>query len=96
MGDGGNWRYSAARGHCGTKIISKPVAGCALSTVGGAYGHIMFVEAVNPDGSVWVSEYNYIRKKYSERLLSPGYIRARNGVFIDIGVSQNANNMMKH
>lgn len=56
----------------------------------------MFVEAVNPDGSVWVSEYNYIRKKYSERLLPAGYIRSRNGVFIDIGVSQNANNMMKH
>lgn len=96
MGDGGKWRYSADRHECGTKRIPKPVAGCALSTTGGAYGHIMFVEVAFPDGSVWVSEYNYIQGEYSERFLPAGYIRARNGVFIDIGVTQNANNMMKH
>lgn len=38
----------------------------------GTYGHAMWVEAVNSDGSIWVSQYNYdYTGHYSEMLVSP-------------------------
>lgn len=37
----------------------------------GYYGHAMWVEAVNADGSIWVSQYNYaINGRYSEMSIS--------------------------
>lgn len=37
----------------------------------GAFGHAMWVEAVNPDGSIYVSQYNYdYQGHYSEMLVS--------------------------
>jgi len=37
----------------------------------GYYGHAMWVEAVNPDGSIWVSQYNYdYNGHYSEMKVS--------------------------
>lgn len=39
----------------------------------GAYGHAMWVESVNSDGSIWVSQYNYdYQGHYSEMLVEPG------------------------
>jgi surface antigen len=39
----------------------------------GPYGHVAFVEAVNSDGSVLVSEYNFVNPgRYDERLMTPG------------------------
>ncbi len=37
----------------------------------GAFGHAMWVEAVNADGSLWVSQYNYsYNGQYSEMSVS--------------------------
>lgn len=37
----------------------------------GYYGHVMWVEAVNPNGSIWISQYNYdYNGTYSEMLVS--------------------------
>lgn len=83
LGDGGIWAKTAsARGY---SIKSTPQPGYAYSTQGGSYGHIMFVEAVNEDGSFYVSEFNYVPLKYSERLIKPVNGRYQ-GQFIDFGV----------
>lgn len=83
LGDGGIWAKTAsARGY---SIKATPQPGYAYSTQGGSYGHIMFVEAVNEDGSFYVSEFNYVYLKYSERLIKPVNGRYQ-GQFIDFGV----------
>jgi surface antigen len=42
----------------------------------GAYGHAMWVEAVNSDGSLWVSQYNYdYQGHYSEMAVSASMAR---------------------
>lgn len=63
LGNGQDWvRNLAAKGW---KTSSFPSVGAVCSTAGGfdstyaAYGHVMIVEAVNPDGSFLVSECNY-------------------------------------
>lgn len=43
----------------GWKYSSKPVPGAVMSESGGTWGHVAFVEHVNPDGSFLVSECNY-------------------------------------
>lgn len=35
-----------------------PRAGAAAVIMGGAYGHVMYVESVNGDGTITVSDYN--------------------------------------
>lgn len=60
--------YWGGRGHAyqwpdnarsaGIPTGSTPRAGAAAVSYGGPYGHIMYVEAVNGDGSVTVSDYN--------------------------------------
>lgn len=43
----------------------------------GYYGHAMWVEAVNGDGSIWVSQYNYdYHGHYSEMLVSASMARS--------------------
>lgn len=50
----------------------------------GAFGHAMWVEAVNPDGSLWVSQYNYdYQGHYSEMAVSASM--ARNLTYIYFG-----------
>lgn len=62
MGNGGEWVGYAQRYGYGVSRVSKAgTAMCFPSGVGGAsrnYGHIAFVEKVNEDGSVIVSEMN--------------------------------------
>ncbi len=42
----------------------------------GAFGHAMWVEAVNSDGSLWVSQYNYsYNGQYSEMSVSASMAR---------------------
>nr|WP_231113462.1 CHAP domain-containing protein [Streptococcus dysgalactiae] len=47
------------------KFSNKPVAGAVCSTTGGfdgtyaIYGHVSYVEYVNPDGTFLISECNY-------------------------------------
>ena len=64
LGDGGSWGANAAAK--GYKTSSTPHAGDAVSFAPGAqgsspiYGHVAFVEFVNPDGSFLVSEMNVV------------------------------------
>lgn len=62
MGNGGEWAGYAQRYGYGVSRVSRAgTAMCFPSGVGGAsrnYGHIAFVEKVNEDGSVVVSEMN--------------------------------------
>lgn len=57
LGNGQDWVGSlAARGW---KKVPKARVGAVVSEAYGAYGHVMFVEYVNPDGSFLISECNY-------------------------------------
>lgn len=57
LGNGQDWVGSlVARGWT---QISQPVAGAVVSERYGDYGHVAFVEYVNPDGSFLISECNY-------------------------------------
>lgn len=52
-GDATEWKYHASRE--GYTISSTPVAGA----IGWTYGHVVYAESVNDDGSVNISEANY-------------------------------------
>lgn len=64
----GNMPYWGGRGHAyqwpanaqaaGIPIGSTPKVGSAAVMYGGPYGHVMYVEAVNGDGTITVSDYN--------------------------------------
>ena len=43
----------------GYTVNNTPKAGAVMQTSQGAYGHVAYVESVNDDGSVKVSEMNY-------------------------------------
>lgn len=76
LGNGQNWVQSLVAK--GWKYSSKPVVGAVCSTAGGfdytyaAYGHVMFVEAVNDDGTFLISECNYneVKDKVHYRVVS--------------------------
>lgn len=64
LGNGQDWvRGLVARGW---RFSKTPVTGAVMSTAGGfdytlfAYGHVSYVEYVNPDGTFLVSECNYL------------------------------------
>lgn len=89
MGNGGEWgAYARSYGY---SVTNTPKAGTAVSWQGGEaginthYGHVAFVEAVNPDGSILISEMNY-RGEFilSTRLVSAA--DARLGDYIDFGL----------
>ena len=52
-----NWANNAAND--GHTVNNTPAAGSILHTYAGPVGHVAFVERVNPDGSVLISEMNY-------------------------------------
>lgn len=88
MGNGGQWG-SYARSY-GYSVSSTPKAGRVVSFQGGeagssAYGHVAFVESVNADGSITVSEMN-VRGPFiiSTRTLSASV--AAQGDYIDFGL----------
>ncbi len=56
MGNANNWDDRAPGK--GFKVSSTPKAGAAAVSNGGYYGHVMYVEAVNSDGSIVISDYN--------------------------------------
>lgn len=56
LGDGGSWAANAAAK--GVKVNGTPAAGSVAVTVG-APGHVAYVESVNSDGTITVSEFNY-------------------------------------
>lgn len=68
----------------GIKVNSTPHAGTVAIWNVGYYGHAMWVEAANSDGSLWVSQYNYdFTGHYSEMYVSPSM--ARNLQYIYFG-----------
>ncbi len=57
LGNANAWaRNAAARGYV---VDRTPSAGAIIQTTAGWYGHVGYVEAVNPDGSIIMSEMNY-------------------------------------
>ncbi len=57
-GDARNWAGQAAAS--GFKVDHKPEVGAILQTVKGPYGHVAYVERVNLDGSIFISEMNWV------------------------------------
>lgn len=57
LGNANTWYSRAAAS--GMAVGSAPRAGAVGTTTAGPYGHVVYVESVNDDGSVNVSEMNY-------------------------------------
>lgn len=57
LGNASSWAYMAAA--AGYVVNRTPAAGAVFQTSSGWYGHVGYVEAVNPDGSIVISEMNY-------------------------------------
>lgn len=67
----------------GIPVDGSPKAGDVAVWPIGYYGHVMYVEAVQSDGDILVSEYNYDwTGRYSERLISSGTYRGQGFSFI--------------
>ena len=69
--NGNMWGVLAAS--AGLPTGSAPAAGAIASFQGGAYGHVAYVESVNPDGSYIVSEENYGSSEWNAGWEEPGY-----------------------
>ncbi|MCD8820517.1 CHAP domain-containing protein [Staphylococcus gallinarum] len=57
-GDARNWATQAAAS--GLTVNHKPEVGSILQTGEGPYGHVAYVERINSDGSIFISEMNWI------------------------------------
>ncbi len=57
LGNAYSWAAAAAR--LGYRVDHVPAAGAIFQTLDGWYGHVGYVEAVNADGSIVVTEMNY-------------------------------------
>lgn len=69
FGNANQWPGNAQA--AGISTGSKPKARSVAIWNVGFYGHAMWVESVNGDGSIWVSQYNYdYHGHYSEMLVS--------------------------
>lgn len=74
LGNARNWDDRAPS--YGFKVSSTPKAGAAAVSNSGYYGHVMYVEAVNGDGSIIVSDYNRAGTgKYDMNTVSPGGLK---------------------
>ena len=74
FGNAGDWTQDAQNQGIptGTTPRAHAVANWTRGQFG-PYGHVAFVEVVNSDGSVLVSEYNFVAPgQYDERLMTPG------------------------
>ena len=58
---GNTWvmQITNAAAQSGYTVNNTPKAGAVMQTTQGGYGHVAYVENVNSDGSVTVSEMNY-------------------------------------
>ena len=56
-GNANNWANAAAQ--AGYTVNNSPSAGSILQSIAGGYGHVAYVDKVNADGSIQVSEMNY-------------------------------------
>lgn len=57
LGNANAWARNAAA--AGYLVNNTPSAGSIIQTTAGWYGHVGYVESVNPDGSIVVTEMNY-------------------------------------
>ena len=57
LGNANTWAARAAA--AGYYVDNSPAAGAIFQTTSGWYGHVGYVEAVNPDGSIVATEMNY-------------------------------------
>lgn len=83
MGNGGQWAdYARSYGYS----VSKEAKAGRVASFRGGYGHVAFVEKVNSDGSVLLSEMNYGGGRFviSSRTLSAS--QAANAEYIDFGL----------
>ena len=55
----GNANWASAAAASGYTVNNTPKAGAIMQTTQGYYGHVAYVEGVNSNGSVRVSEMNY-------------------------------------
>ena len=69
-GNAYTWAIAAARD--GYRVDRTPEVGAVMQTTAGYFGHVAVVERINPDGSVFISEYNYLGSGYHTRTLSAG------------------------
>lgn len=82
VGNANQWPGNAAR--AGIPTGSTPRAGSVAVWNVGYYGHVMWVEAVNADGSIWISQFNYdFRGNYSEMLVSAGMASNLTYIYFD-------------
>lgn len=74
-GDAANWPNLASRNN--VSVHSSPKVGAIISWQRSSlmpYGHVAIVEAVNSDGTIDLSEYNWVRYSYSYRKnVNPSY-----------------------
>lgn len=64
LGNANTWYSRAAA--LGMAVGSSPRAGAVGATTAGSLGHVVYVEAVNGDGSITISEMNFAGE-YSQR-----------------------------
>ena len=57
------WTYNAASD--GYIVNHTPTVGAIMQSTAGYYGHVAYVERVNPDGSILISEMNYTYGPYN-------------------------------
>lgn len=56
LGNASSWDYRARA--MGLLVDNNPAPGAAVQTSRSGLGHVAYVEVVNPDGSIWISEMN--------------------------------------
>lgn len=67
----------------GIPIDSNPRAGDVAVSNAGYYGHVMYVEAVRPNGDIYISEYNFDwTGRYSERTITKSVWQSQGFKFI--------------
>jgi len=82
QGNANQWPGDAQR--AGIDTGSTPRADSVAIWNVGAFGHAMWVEAVNSDGSLWVSQYNYdYNGHYSEMAVSASMARNLTYIYFD-------------
>ncbi|MFQ3854395.1 CHAP domain-containing protein [Staphylococcus sp. 2S1] len=82
-GNANNWASAASS--AGYTVNNSPEAGSILQSSEGPMGHVAYVENVNSDGSVNVSEMNYSGGPYSvsERTISAGEASSYNYIHVN-------------
>ena len=82
-GNANNWASAASS--AGYTVNNSPEAGSILQSTAGGYGHVAYVENVNSDGSVEVSEMNYNGGPFSvsERTISAGEASSYNYIHLN-------------